>query len=44
MTAGQFDVGGRRLGIRHLDRVLFPRAGTRMCIAATASAGLSRVW
>ena len=28
MTAGQFDVGGRRLAIRHLDRVLFPRTGT----------------
>src|SRR5436309_1411875 len=28
MAAGQFDVGGRRLGIRHLDRVLFPRTGT----------------
>lgn len=28
MAAGQFDVGGRRLAIRHLDRVLFPRTGT----------------
>jgi bifunctional non-homologous end joining protein LigD len=28
MTAGQFDIGGRRLAIRHLDRVLFPRTGT----------------
>jgi bifunctional non-homologous end joining protein LigD len=24
----QLDVGGRRLGIRHLDRVVFPRTGT----------------
>jgi bifunctional non-homologous end joining protein LigD len=28
VTAGQYDVGGRRLSIRHLDRVLFPRTGT----------------
>src|SRR4051812_36457629 len=25
---GQLDVGGRRLQIRHLDRVVFPRTGT----------------
>jgi bifunctional non-homologous end joining protein LigD len=25
---GEFDVGGRRLRIRNLDRVVFPRAGT----------------
>ncbi|HZU40210.1 MAG TPA: non-homologous end-joining DNA ligase [Solirubrobacteraceae bacterium] len=27
-TAGELEVGGRRLRIRHLDRVLFPRTGT----------------
>ena len=27
-TAGQIDVGGRRLAIRNLDRVIFPQAGT----------------
>jgi bifunctional non-homologous end joining protein LigD len=27
MEAGEFEVGGRRLTIRHLDRVLFPRTG-----------------
>src|SRR5438128_1312683 len=25
---GSFDVGGRRLTIRHLDRILFPQTGT----------------
>jgi bifunctional non-homologous end joining protein LigD len=28
LPAGQIDVGGRRLAIRNLDRVLFPAAGT----------------
>jgi len=27
-AAGQLEVGGRRLNIRHLDRVVFPRTGT----------------
>jgi bifunctional non-homologous end joining protein LigD len=27
-ASGQLDVGGRRLNIRHLDRVVFPRTGT----------------
>jgi bifunctional non-homologous end joining protein LigD len=27
-AGGEFDVGGRRLRIRNLDRVVFPRAGT----------------
>lgn len=27
-TAGELDVGGRRLRIRHLDRVIFPATGT----------------
>jgi bifunctional non-homologous end joining protein LigD len=27
-SSGQFDVAGRRLTIRNLDRVVFPRAGT----------------
>jgi bifunctional non-homologous end joining protein LigD len=27
-TSGDLDVGGRRLSIRHLDRVIFPRTGT----------------
>src|SRR5919205_225472 len=27
-TSGQLDVGGRRLNIRNLDRVIFPRPGT----------------
>ena len=28
MSAAELDAGGRRLAIRHLDRVIFPRAGT----------------
>src|SRR5436305_6224499 len=27
-NAGELDVGGRRLSIRHLDRVIFPATGT----------------
>lgn len=28
MSGDELDVGGRRLAIRNLERVLFPRAGT----------------
>jgi bifunctional non-homologous end joining protein LigD len=28
VSGGDLDVGGRRLAIRHLDRVIFPRTGT----------------
>ncbi|MFL5886108.1 MAG: non-homologous end-joining DNA ligase [Thermoleophilaceae bacterium] len=28
MAAGELDIGGRRLAIRNLDRVIFPRSGT----------------
>src|SRR5215212_10346555 len=27
-ASGQLEVGGRRLNIRHLERVVFPRTGT----------------
>ncbi len=41
--AGELEVGGRRLAIRHLDRVVFPRTGTTKAQLLTYYVAVSEV-
>lgn len=41
--AGELEVGGRRLAIRHLDRIVFPRTGTTKAQLLTYYVAVSEV-